>query len=251
MDAIIMAGGKGTRLEPLTNALPKPLLPICHKPLLEVMIRALKAHGITDVTVTLGHKAESIRNYLRDGPSLGVNLKYFNEERPLGTAGSLALLSLKEGPFIVTVGDIVTDVDYSRLLKFHSQEGAIGTMVICEKSINIPYGVLGIEKGPSNEIISFSEKPKISFPIYTGIVVLEGRAVSYIQKDERIDMVELFDRMKSEGERIVAYNHDGQWFDIGQTMQEYLMLNDDILSGKVSFSSPYSDILRGGISLGD
>ena len=245
MKAVILAGGEGTRLRPFTEALPKPMLPVGVKPVLEIIMEYLKICEFDEITLAINYLKESITRYFGDGKRLGVKIDYSIEETPLGTAGAVkkAAKNIDE-TFVVVLGDILADIDYSALLKYHREMNASGTMVIIENTLKIPYGVLELDI-KKNIIADLKEKPEITFPVYAGIVMLEPGSLNYIKDDEFLGMPNLFLRLRDNNEKIVAYHHKGNWVDIGQDIDQYLKVTQDIMKGNIKFNHNLSNVIFG------
>lgn len=244
MKAIILAGGKGARLKPFTDALPKPMLPIGAKPFLEVQISYLKKCDFDEVILAIGYLKGNIMHYFGDGKGLGIKISYSEEKFPLGTAGAVkkAARNLKD-TFVVLVGDGLADIDYQALVEFHRKASALGTMVVFEKRLKMPYGLVSLDVDRDNAILGLEEKPEITFTVNTGITVLEPESLKYIEEDEFLRMPDLFLRLKKAGEKVVAYQHPGNWVDIGQDIERYLETNQQIINREISFSPTLSEVI--------
>ena len=213
--AVILAGGKGTRLRPLTYAVPKPLLPINQRPMLEHIIMHLKNHGIKDFILTVGYLGYQIKNYFRDGRDLGVNIEYAEEKEPLGTAGCLLPLKDKlKDTFLLYGGDNLTTMNISEFLKFHKEEGGIVTIALSEIEIPIEYGV--VEFDENHVIKSFKEKPKLRFNTVTMIMAVEPRIFEYIEPGFSNITDHVIPRLIRAGEKVVAYPSRDFWLDVGR-----------------------------------
>jgi len=244
MKAIILAGGKGARLKPFTEALPKAMLPIGTKPLLEIHIDYLKRCGFDEVTIAISYLKGNIMHYFGDGKELGIKISYSEEKSPLGTAGAIkkAAQSLND-TFVAMVADGIADIDYRALVEFHRRAGAVGTMVVFEKRLRMPYGLVSLDVDQDNIILDLEEKPEVAFTVNTGITVLEPESLDYLEKDEFLRMPDLFLRLKKAGEKIVAYHHPGNWVDIGQNIEQYLQTNRQIMNKEISFSQALSKVI--------
>lgn len=214
--AIILAGGKGTRLLPFTVNFPKPLVPLGDTPVLEVLISRLLRFGITDITLTLGHLAELVKAYFDHRQNLlkQVSLRYVVEEEPTGTAGSLALVPGLDKTFLVMNGDLLTNLDFHELVKFHCEQEAILTIATHAREVKIDLGVL--EFDAQNRITSYLEKPESTYHVSMGIYVYESRVLKYIQPGQYVDFPDLVLRLLKEGEKVSAYPTDCLWLDIGR-----------------------------------
>ncbi len=236
MKAVVMAGGEGSRLRPLTIARPKPMLPVVNRPVLGHILYLLKLHGITDVVVTLQYLAAQIQDYYGDGKPLGMNIEYVIEESPLGTAGSVkhaqALLACDE-PFLVISGDALTDFDLTALTRFHREREALLTMALCRVPDPLEYGVINVRE--DGRVVQFMEKPSwagvTSDTVNTGIYVVQPELMDQLQDGQRVDWSQdVFPRLLSRGAAVYGYIAEGYWCDIG-TISEYHRANADLLGG--------------------
>lgn len=241
MKAIIMAGGGGSRLRPLTCNRPKPLVPVLNRPIMEHCIELLKKHGITKIGVTLQYLPEAIRDYFGDGAEMGVSLHYFVEESPLGTAGSVKnAASFLDETFIVVSGDALTDLDLSAALEFHRARRALGTLVLTRVEYPLEYGV--VITGPEGRIVRFLEKPGwgevFSDTVNTGIYVLEPDVLGYFAAHQKFDFSgDLFPLLLREKQPLFGLTLPGYWCDIGN-LEQYRRAHYDALSGKVTLGFP-------------
>lgn len=253
MQAVIMAGGEGSRLRPLTSNLPKPMLPIANRPMMEHIIMLLRDHGITDVVATVQFLASLIRNYFGDGSDLGVTLSYAVEEVPLGTAGSvLGARDLLDGTFLVISGDALTDVDLEEVIAFHRDRGAAATLVLKHVPDPLEFGI--VMTGEDGRIERFLEKPTwgqvFSDTINTGIYVLEPEVLDLIPPDQPYDFSsELFPAMLDKGLPLFGFVTDAYWADVGNT-DAFIEAQHDVLGGRVSAELPGFE-LRPGVWVGE
>lgn len=226
MKAVILAGGKGTRLKPYTTVFPKPLMPIGDRPILEIIIRQLRSQGLRDIIITVGHLGELIMTFFGDGNQLEVNIKYSKEDEPLGTAGCLELIKkeLKE-TFIMINGDILTTLNFSELINYHKRNGAIATIALKKREIYIDFGIVELDR--SNSIKGYTEKPTINHLVSMGVYVFEPRVVEYIKPGQKLDFPELIKVLISRGEVVKGFVFDGYWLDIGRT-EDYEKANEEI-----------------------
>ena len=211
--AIIMAGGAGTRLRPLTEDLPKPMLPVGNRPIMEHLLEGLKASGIRQVTVTTHYKPEAIERHFGDGEAFGVQISYVSEAQPMGTGGSLALLEAPDRPFLVINGDIMTDLDFRAMLDFHQRHSATMTVGVRPYEVQVPYGVIEAE---GVEVKKLSEKPSINLLVNAGIYLLEPTVYRYLPKSPAFDMTDVIQRLLHDGQRVVSYPVGGYWLDVGR-----------------------------------
>ncbi len=213
MQAVILAGGKGRRLRPYTTILPKPMMPIGEKPILGIIIEKLAASGIKDIVITVGYLAGIIQAYFGDGKKFGVNIRYFAETEPLGTAGCLSLIEGLEEEFLVMNGDILTDLKFEDLIEYHAKMGNSVTICSYAKEIQLTLGVLDLA---GDTVRDYIEKPKYTFDISMGIYAMNRKAVGHIPKNEYFDFPTLIKRLISVKEPISVYKFKGEWFDIGR-----------------------------------
>lgn len=219
MQAVVLAGGKGTRLKPFTTNIPKPLMPIGDVPILEVVLRQLKHYGFTDIVLSVNHLAELIMAFFGTGEKLGLNIAYCQEDRPLGTAGPLAIIPNLEDNFIVMNGDLLTTIDFADLYRYHMENANTATISTYKKEIKIDLGVLKIE---NEKFLDYIEKPTYFFDVSMGIYVLNKRAISVIPRDDKFDMPDLMLALKANSENIKCYKKDYYWLDIGR-LDDYEM----------------------------
>lgn len=222
---VIMAGGLGTRLGELTKTTPKPMLKVGDKPMLEHIINLFISQGFIKFMISVNYKSEVIKDYFQDGGNFGIEIKYIEENKRLGTGGALSLIDFEiSEPFFVTNGDVMTTLDFEKLLKFHLAENSNATMCTIKDSYQIPYGVIEIDK--INNIIKIEEKPKYDFLINTGIYVLNPDTLRHIPKDEFFDMPSLFKILSDNKMIIKSYEISDYWIDIGKK-EDYIRINND------------------------
>ncbi len=213
MRAVILAGGKGTRLAPYTAVLPKPLMPIGEMPILEIVIRQLAYHHIQDITLAVGYLAELLMAYCGDGSRFGVKLDYSREEQPLGTAGPIALVPNLDETFLVMNGDLLTTIDYGQMWNYHQERHAIATLASYHRQVKIDLGVIESEDGWVKDYI---EKPTYHYAVSTGIYIFEPQVLKFIEHGQRLDLPELVLRLMGAGQKVNLFNFDGYWLDIGR-----------------------------------
>ena len=241
MKAVVMAGGEGTRLRPLTSNQPKPMVPIVGKPCMEHIVELLRTHGFEDVIVTLAFLPQAIRSYFRDGESLGVNIEYSVEESPLGTAGSVRLAAPRlDETFVVISGDALCDIDVSRLVAVHREKGAAVTIALKSVPNPLEFGIVVTDE--DGRVERFLEKPSwgqvFSDTINTGIYVLEPEVLRHIPTDRPYDFSkELFPLLLEMGRPIYGHVVDGYWQDIGN-LDQFRQANFDALDGSVQLNVP-------------
>ncbi len=241
MKAVVMAGGEGTRLRPLTTNRPKPMVPIVNKPMLEHTLNLLKQHGFKDVILTLHYLPNVVRDYFQEGDEFDVKLTYLVEEKPLGTAGGVKNAErYLDGTFVVFSGDVLTDVNMSKALAFHKQSGASTTIVLTRVPNPTEYGIVITEK--NGRVKKFLEKPSwgevFSDAINAGIYILEPEVLKHVKTDREFDFSkDLFPKLLELGEPLYGYTADGYWCDIGSPVQ-YLQANHDALQGRLKVKIP-------------
>lgn len=218
MQAIILAGGQGTRLKPYTNVLPKPLMPLVDKPVLEIVIRQLSHYGFRRIVLCVGHLSSLIQTFCGDGGRWGVDIQYSVEDKPLGTSGPLSLIDDLEDNFLVMNGDILTDMNYSEFMQYHLERNGIVTLSYCQKNITITLGV--VENDERDRILSYQEKPVISYKASMGLYCFKRTALKFLPRNERKDFPELILDLIGAGHPVSGYPFRGTWLDIGR-MDDY------------------------------
>lgn len=214
MKAIVLAGGRGTRLAPYTTVLPKPLMPIGDMPIMDVVLRQLAHHGFREVIVAVGYLAELITAYCGDGSRYGIKLDYIREDRPLGTAGPIANVAGLDDPFLVMNGDVLTTLDYGALWRHHHEHGGIATLASYERSVNIDLGL--IESDEDGWVTNYVEKPTMKHYVSSGIYVFDPAVRQYMTPGERLDLPDLVLDLLRRGEKVSGYRAGGYWLDIGR-----------------------------------
>lgn len=221
---VLMVGGLGTRLRPLTNDTPKPLLKVGNKPILETIIESFSRYGFEDFILSINYKSEMFEKYFGDGSSLGVNITYIHETKRLGTAGALSLMKDKlQQDFFVMNGDLLTNINFDYLLKFHKESDAKATMCVREYDLQVPYGVVDIVDGVVKSIV---EKPIHKFFVSAGVYMLNPSILSNIPKDTFYDMPTLFEKLIELEEKTVSFPLREYWLDIGR-IEEYEKANSE------------------------
>jgi NDP-sugar pyrophosphorylase family protein len=213
MQAVVLAGGKGTRLAPYTNVLPKPLMPIGNMPILEVLLRQMKAAGFEDVTLTVGHLAELLEAFFKDGSRFGMHIRYSIEDSPLGTAGPLAIVGNLRDTFLVCNGDVLTTLDLKELLKFHREQKGIATIAMHHRQVKVNLGV--IEMNGGYEIAGYVEKPSMDYMVSMGIYIFEPGILKYIEPNRYLDFPDLVLKLLAAKEKVYGYPFEGYWQDLG------------------------------------
>lgn len=227
--AVVMAGGFGRRLQPLTDEVPKPMLPVGNRPLLERTVTQLRGAGVRNVSVTTHYKPEVITEHFKDGRDFGVHIQYVEEDTPLGTAGALRLIDAPSEPLLVINGDILTRVDFRAMYKFHHEHAADMTVGVRQYEIRVPYGVVEAD-GP--EVRAITEKPTVRHFINAGIYLLAPGVTQRIPPGEPFDMPDLVSLLLTEGRRVISFPIREYWLDIGKH-EDYERANLDAVSGKV------------------
>lgn len=238
MRAVIMSGGKGTRLAPYTTILPKPLMPIGTMPILELVIRRLKLAGIDHVTLAVGHLASLIMAYFGTGERFGVPIDYSLEETPLGTAGPLRLIANLDETFLVLNGDLMTDLNFDNLIETHRRNAAVATVGVYTRKVPIDLGVITTDQ--CDNVAEYIEKPTYTFLVSMGVYAFEPVVLSVVNRHKRLDLPELISELLTSGMRVVAHRHAGYWLDIGrsddyqQAQSDYDAIAADLLPGEAS-----------------
>lgn len=214
MRAVLLAGGKGARLQPFTATFPKPLVPLEDTPVIEVLIQQLHDEGIRDLTVVTGHLAHLIQAFLGNGERLDMQIEYFQEHTPLDTAGCLGVLPRPQESFLVMNGDLLTTLSFSGLAAFHRHRRPLATIAVYPRQVQIDLGV--IEMDEDGRLTDYIEKPQHNFHVSMGIYCFEPRVCDYIEPGERISMPELILRLREAGETVLCYREDCYWLDIGR-----------------------------------
>ncbi len=211
---VIMAGGKGTRLRPFTENCPKPLVPVAGRPIMEHIIERAKLEGFSHFVIAIQYLGHMIEEHFGNGERLGVRIDYLREKTSLGTAGALSLMAPRpDAPFVVTNGDVLTDIRYGELLEFHVRHDAMATMAVRLHEWQHPFGVVQTR---GVEIVGFEEKPVARTHINAGVYVLEPESLEVLEFEAPCDMPALFDRLHAKARRIVAYPMHEPWLDIGR-----------------------------------
>jgi NDP-mannose synthase len=220
MRAIVFAGGLGMRLRPYTTVLPKPLMPVGDRPLLELIIEQLHSAAFERVTISTGHLSELIEAYFGDGSKWGVPIDYFRETEPLGTVGSLALIDGLDDDFLAMNGDVLTDLDYRRLIADHLGSDAIATIATTKRNVEIALGVMRFNGEDPTRVSGYEEKPHIDYEASMGVFCLSPKIREYIDAGRRLDFPDLVLRLLAAGEIVRAWSSQAYWLDIGRP-EEY------------------------------
>lgn len=225
--AVVMAGGMGTRLAPLTRETPKPMLPVGDRPLMERLVGSLRDAGIVKMHVTTHFRPEKIREHFGDGGAHGIELSYVTEDEPLGTAGSLRLVTPGPEPLVVVNGDILTTVNFRALIRYHQDSGALLTIGLRSYEVSVPYGVVESE---GSRVVRIAEKPVYRYFVNAGIYVVEPAAIRHIPEGRRFDMTDLIDRLLAAGESVASFPLREYWLDIGRP-EDYERAQRDYQAG--------------------
>lgn len=257
MKAVVLAGGKGARLAPYTKILPKPLMPINDMPILEVLLRQMKAYGVDDVTLTVGHLSELLKTFFQDGSQWGLKIHYSYEDMPLGTAGPIARVGGLQETFMVTNGDVLTTLNFRDLVQFHKDRHAIATIAAHRREVRIDLGVLQRDGGCGQNgnaelmdacdyrdrcqfwtsgclVIGYNEKPTFDYVVSMGVYVFEPDVLRYIPPNEYLDFPDLVLKLIAAGERVVSFPFDGYWMDLGRP-DDYSQAAEDFTRMRYQF----------------
>jgi NDP-sugar pyrophosphorylase family protein len=233
MKAVVLAGGKGTRLAPYTKVIPKPLMPIGDMPILEVLLHQVRRAGVDEIVLTVGHMAELMRAFFQNGERLGTPIRYSYEERPLGTAGPLKLIHGLDETFFVMNGDVLTTLDFADLLRFHKENKAMVTIAMHCRKVKIDLGVLQLDD--EHCVHGYIEKPTYEFNVSMGVYVFEPGTLDYIPANEHFDFPGLILRLIEQNEKVVGYPFNGYWKDLGnpedyeQAVGDFEVMRDQFL----------------------
>jgi NDP-mannose synthase len=234
--AVVLAGGRGTRLAPYTTVLPKPLMPVGDMPILEILLRQLRHAGIRRITLAVGHLAALLEAYFGDGARFGVSLDYSYEDEPAGTAGPLALVGGLDQTFLVMNGDLLTTIDFEDLLRTHHARGAAVTVGLFEKQVQLGLGI--VESNADGRVTNYVEKPTLTYDVSVGIYAMEPAVLEHIEPGERLDLPDLVLRLIAAGAEVHAYRFSGTWFDIGRP--------DDYAAASEHFARQRDELLPDG-----
>jgi dTDP-glucose pyrophosphorylase len=212
LSAVVMAGGEGLRLRPLTEKVPKPMLPIGAKPLAERTVEQLRAAGVQQVFFATHYKSESLARHFGDGANFGVAINYLDEQQPLGTAGALARMTNSAAPLLIVNGDILTTLNYRSMLAFHEENNADMTVAVRHYEFRVPYGVVATD---GVQISGLTEKPAHRFFVNAGIYLVQPSVCRYVPRDRRFDMTELIAAAIADSRKVIAFPVSEYWIDIG------------------------------------
>jgi NDP-sugar pyrophosphorylase family protein len=248
MRAIILAGGKGTRLAPYTTVFPKPLVPVGDMPILEIVVRQLRRFGVEHITMAVGHLANLLMAFFGDGARFGLKIDYSLEDAPLGTAGPLALIEGLDDTFLVMNGDVLTTLDYTALLAYHRQRRSMA-----QREVKIDLGVIKVDE--TNRVVQYIEKPAFDYLVSMGVYVFEPTVLRYVERGTRLDFPELIWKLLAADQLVAGFPHIGYWLDIGRpddyarAVEEFeamrgQFLPDDDPAAKVDSASGSADAPR-------
>jgi NDP-sugar pyrophosphorylase family protein len=234
MQALILAGGKGTRLHPYTTVIPKPLMPVGDYPILEIIIRQLKHAGVEEVILAVGHMSQLFQAFFQDGQRFGLKITYSFESQALGTAGPIALvIDRSSDDFLVLNGDLLTTLNYKNLFSYHQEMKAAATIGMYPREVNIDFGI--IESNENNRLVRYVEKPTYNFNVSMGINVLNSASVKpYLKAGEFLDIPTLLMRMCDDQLPVVCYSESCYWLDIGR-VDDYHVASEVFESNKSEF----------------
>ncbi|HSI72945.1 MAG TPA: NDP-sugar synthase, partial [Fimbriimonas sp.] len=253
MKAVVMAGGEGSRLRPLTANRPKPMVPVANQPIMEHILTLLKRHGVDEVVTTLYYLAEEIQSYFGDGSDFGLKMSYSVETLPLGTAGSVkkAEDQLKDETFIIVSGDALTDCDLDKALRFHKEKGSLATLILYRVPSPLEFGV--VITNEDGRIVRFLEKPSwsevFSDTVNTGMYILEPEVLQMMEPNTPYDWSsDIFPKLLEQGKPMYGYVMEEYWTDVG-SLTQYREAQEDILSGRVNLPVQ-KEPLHNGVSIG-
>ena len=229
MRVVILAGGPGTRLRPFTTVLPKPLMPVGDRPILDIVVRQLQRHGFERITIASGYLAELLEAFFRDGATYGIPIDYHVEREPLGTVGALALIEGLESTeaFLVMNGDLLTDLDYRDLVEAHRQSGAAATIATHRRNVEISLGVMQFEDvDDPDRLTGFVEKPTYDYQVSMGVYCFSPDVLGYIEPNVPLDFPDLVARLLADGQAVRGYPFAGYWMDIGRH-EDYEQASDE------------------------
>lgn len=213
MKAVLLAGGKGTRLAPYTTVFPKPMMPVGDQPIMEVLIRQLKNYGFTEIVLAVGYLAELMVSYFGDGSKFGLKITYSKEETPLGTAGPLSLIDGLNETFLVMNGDILTNLDFGKFLAYHREQKRLVTVAVHDREVKLDYGIVQLN---DQLIEQYLEKPTYHYSVSMGIYLFEPAALKPIKKNQPLDLPDLIKKLIASGQPVAAYESKDYWLDIGR-----------------------------------
>jgi NDP-sugar pyrophosphorylase family protein len=226
MKAIILAGGKGTRLKPYTTVIPKPLVPLGEKPILEILLERLKLEGVHEVVICLNHFAEIIKAYFGNGSRIGLKIDYSHEDQPLGTVGPIKLLHDLPKNFLVMNGDLLTNLPFRQLYEYHIQNGALLTVSTYARQVKIDFGVINIDPA-KNVAVGFREKPSYNFDVSMGVYAMNRNVLDFVPDHTFFGFDNLMLTLLEKASPVKIFPYSGYWLDIGRP-EDYEKANEDI-----------------------
>ena len=229
---VLLAGGKGTRLRPLTAVFPKPLVPLGDKPIIEILLRRLAACGFRNVTLCNGYLGELLMAVCGDGSKFGLSVDYVQEETPLGTAGPLSLIETDSDPVLVMNGDLLTTMDFRKMIASHVSRGAQATIALFKRDVPIDFGVVDSDEDGAFE--AYREKPVFHFEVSMGVYILSQEVIQQVKPGEHLDMPDLILQVQRQGGLVNCYREDCFWLDIGR-MDDYAKAQDEFTSNEDRF----------------
>lgn len=226
MKAVILAGGKGTRLRPYTVIMPKPLVPVGDRAILEILIGRLKKYGATELTLCINHLAKLVMAYFGDGSKWGVKIKYSMEHKPLSTVAPIKLIKDLPENFLVMNGDLLTDLDFEKLYIYHLKNKALITVATYKRAAKIDFGIIDIDKD-KNVAVGFKEKPEYELNVSMGVYVVNRKVLDFVPDNKPFGFDDLMFTLLNKKQTIKVYPYDGYWLDIGRP-EDYEKANEDI-----------------------
>jgi dTDP-glucose pyrophosphorylase len=232
--AVVMAGGLGSRLHPLTENTPKPMLPVGGRPVMEIIVDQLRSVGVRQIHVSTRYQADKIKRHFGSGEGFGVEIDYVNEDQPLGTGGALGLMETPDEPVLVINGDIITQVDFKSMFAFHQEQAAVMTVGVRRYEMQVPYGVVDCD-GP--RVAALREKPELSFFVNAGIYLLEPAVFGFIRGGEPMNMTDLIQTLIDRGKPVVSFPISEYWLDMGR-LADYERAQEDARNGLLAPARP-------------
>lgn len=238
MRAVILAGGLGTRLAPYTTVLPKPLMPVGDRPILDIVVRQLRHYGFDELHFAVGHLAELLMAYFGDGSRYGVRIRYSREEKPLGTAGPIGLVEGLVEPFLVMNGDVLTTLDFAAMMAEHRRLGSVATVGAFRRSVKIDLGVIRFDD--DCRLTEYIEKPTHHYWVSGGVYVFDPKVRALVRPGEHLDLPDLVRALAAQGDTVRCHVHEGYWLDIGR-IEDQQRAGEDFLAHRAEFLPGDSD----------
>lgn len=236
--AVILAGGLGTRLRPYTVVLPKPLMPVGDRPVLDIVVRQLKRDGFDRITISTGHLAELIEAFFRDGSDYGIPIDYVREHEPLGTVGALALIDGLDDDFLVMNGDVLTDMSFREALDAHRANDAVATITAREQPVDVSLGVMVMDDADDTRLVDYVEKPQLRYQVSMGVYAFSPSVLPFIEPGRALDFPDLVLKLIAAGKVVRQRPSDDYWLDIGrpgdyeQAQEDFDTLRERLLPGE-------------------